>query len=143
MEVDDFGPELRLPFERPLFDPPFRPTFAGGAIAGALDDVPADALFEHEYVDRAALRERVADALRRCSQVSLFDLLSVHPLERGLAELVAWFAVAADDPAALIDSERTQVIEWKDAQGVRRRATVPSVFFTRATLSARRTESQT
>jgi hypothetical protein len=145
MELDDFGPELRLPFERPLFDPPFRPTIAGGALAGALDgaDVPADALFEQEYVDRATLRERVSEALRRRSQVSLSDLLSAHPLERGLAELVAWFAVAADDPAALIDADHTQVVEWGDAGGVRRRATVPSVFFTRAALPTRRTGSQT
>lgn len=145
MEVDDFGPEFRLPLERPLFDPPFRPIFAGGALAGALDgaDVPAGALFEQEYVDRAALRGRVADALTRRSQVSLSDLLSAHPLQRGLAELVAWFSVAADDPAALIDGEHTQVVEWEDASGVRRRATVPSVFFTRATPQAGRTGSST
>jgi hypothetical protein len=141
MEVDDFGPDLNLPLERPLFEPPFRPAFAGGAIEAALEDVPADALFAQEYVDRAALRERVASALQHRSQVSLSDILATHPLERGLAELVAWFAVAADDPGAHIDGDRTQLVEWEDARGVRRRATAPSVIFTRPALSARPRES--
>lgn len=141
-EVDDFGPELRLPLERPLFEPPFRPVFAGGAIEGALENVPADALFDQRYVDRAALRERLASVLQHRSQVSLSEVLAAHPLERGLAELVTWFAIAADDPGALIDSERTQPVEWEDAQGVRRRASVPTVIFTRPTLSAHAREQR-
>ncbi|HYG69844.1 MAG TPA: DUF3375 family protein, partial [Anaeromyxobacteraceae bacterium] len=130
-EVDDFGPELNLPLERPLFEPPFRPALASGAIECALEDVPADALFQQQYVNRAALRECVASALAQRSQISLTELLSAHPLQRGLTELVAWFAVAADDSGALIDSDRTQLVEWKDAEGVSRRATVPAVIFTR------------
>lgn len=141
-EVDGFGPELRLPLERPLFEPPFRPVFAGGAIEGALEDVPAEALFEQQWVDRGALRERVAAALQRRSQVSLSEVLAERPLERGLAELVAWFSVAADDPGALIDGDRTQLVEWEDARGVRRRATVPTVIFTRRTLSPVPKEAQ-
>lgn len=139
-EVDDFGPELRLPLERPLFEPPFRPVFAGGAIESALEDVPADALFEQQYVDRAVLRARLANALQRRSQVALSEILEAHPLERGLAELVAWFAVAADDAGALIDGDRTQLVEWEDGLGVRRRASVPTVIFTRPTLSTRPAE---
>jgi len=142
-EVDDFGPELRLPLERPLFEPPFRPVFTSGSIEGALEDVPADALFEQQYVDRAALRERLANALQRRSQVALSEILDAYPLERGLAELVAWFAVAAADPGALIDGDRTQVVEWEDGLGVRRRATAPAVIFTRPTLSGRPTEPLT
>ena len=136
-DVDDFGPELRLPLERPLFEPPFRPVFAGGAIEAALEDVPADALFAQQYVDRAVLRARLANALQRRSQVALSEILDAHPLERGLAELVAWFAVAAEDPGALIDGDRTQVVEWENALGVRRRATMPNVIFTRPSLLAR------
>lgn len=142
-EVDAFGPELRLPLERPLFEPPFRPALSGGAIEGALDDVPADALFQQQHVDRAALRERVARELQRRSQVGLSEVLAAFPLQRGLAELVTWFAIAAEDPGALIDGDRPQVIEWEDAAGVRRRATVPTVIFTRRGLPARPRERST
>jgi len=130
-ELDAFAPELRLPLERPLFEPPFRPVFAGGAIEGALEDVPADALYAQHFVDRAALRANVARALEERAQVSLAELVTAHPLERGLAELLAYFALAAEDPGAFIDAERTQHVEWEDAAGVRRRASVPAVVFTR------------
>jgi hypothetical protein len=130
--VDEFAPELRLPLERPLFEPPFRPVFSGGAIETALEDVPSDALYTQHFVDRAALRAHVARALQSKAQVSLTELLTAHPLERGLAELVTYFAIAADDPGAFVDPERTQQAEWEDASGVRRRATIPAVVFTRS-----------
>ena len=130
-ELDALAPELRLPFERPLFEPPFRPSFSSDPVEDAPGDVPADALYEQVYVDRQALRAKVARGLQDRAQVSLAEVLWAHPLERGLAELLAYLAIAAEDRCALIDADRTQRVEWTDSAGIRRRATIPTVIFAR------------
>ncbi len=131
-EVDALAPEVRLPFERPLYEPPFRPEFSAEALLPASEDFSADALFDQHFVDHTALRDHIAWELRGRAQVSLSDVLRAHPLEQGLSELLAYFAIAAEDRCAVIDTDRTQVAEWADAAGVRRRATIPTVTFARA-----------
>jgi hypothetical protein len=64
--------------------------------------------------------------------VSLAEVAAAHPLEHGLAELVAYLNLASDDPAALIDERRRESIAWTDAEGRHRQATVPLVIFARA-----------
>jgi hypothetical protein len=59
-------------------------------------------------------------------------VVTAHPLEHGLAELVAYLSLASDDPAAIIDEERRETIVWTDAEGRRRQATLPLVIFARA-----------
>ena len=131
-ELDDLAPDVRLPFERRLYEPPFRPSFSAEALQAASEDFPADALFEQFFVDREMLRDRIAHELRGRAQVSLLEVLRAHPLERGLSELLAYFAIAAEDRCAVIEADRTQVAEWTDSAGVRRRATIPTVTFARA-----------
>ena len=63
--------------------------------------------------------------------ITLVALLEHSPLERGLAELVAWLALAADDPKALIDEAGECQVSWRDDHGMMRRATVPDVLFSR------------
>ena len=57
--------------------------------------------------------------------------MAAHPLEHGLAELVAYLGLAAEDRRAEIDERRTQAIEWMDREGRARRATLPVVVFSR------------
>jgi hypothetical protein len=132
MELDDPAPEIRLPMERTLFAPPQKPRIADRDPAAGDADVPADALFGQVTVDRARLAAQVRRALQTRDQVSLADLVAAHPLERGLAELVAYLSLAAEDGAALIDDGRTQTLSWTDPAGSRRRATLPLVIFSRA-----------
>jgi len=131
-EVDALAPDVRLPLERPLYEPPFRPEFSAEALLDASEDFSADALFDQHFVDRAALRDHIARELRGRTQVSLSEVLRARPLEHGLAELLAYFAIATEDRCAVIEADRTQVAEWIDEAGVRRRAIIPTVTFARA-----------
>lgn len=131
MGLDEPAPRAELPFERPLFSPPLKPEIRQQAIASAEEDVPADALFEQVYVDRARLAAQVRQALQTRDQITLQNLLEAHPLEQGLAELVAYLGLAADDRKAVIDERAEQLIEWSDAEGRRRRARIPTVIFSR------------
>lgn len=133
MELDDAAPSVELPLERPLFKPPHKPRINAEPVREAGAEVAADALFEQVYVDKALLRARIRKLLQTRSQVSLREIVDVHPLEHGLAELVAYMSLASDDAKALIDDGQKQTLYWKDAARGTRQATLPLVVFTRGT----------
>jgi hypothetical protein len=131
MAIDEAAPDIDLPMERPLFSPAFKPVLGGDVVLAGDEDIPADALFEQVYVDREQLRSNVRRMLQSRDQVSLVDVIDEHPLERGLAELVGYLSIAADDGNALMDEKRRETVGWTDDAGVARRATLPVVVFVR------------
>jgi len=132
MELDEMAPDIGLTMGRPLFSPPMKPEIDGAIELSSADDIPADALFDRVYVDMERLGSQILRLLQRRAQVSLAEVAAAHPLEHGLAELVAYLNLASDDPAAVIDDERRESIVWTDTAGRRRQATVPLVIFARA-----------
>ncbi len=83
-------------------------------------------------MDKERLAGQIRRLLQRRTQVSLAEVAAAHPLEHGLAELVAYLSLASDDPAAVIDERPARGDRWTDAEGRRRQATVPLVIFARA-----------
>jgi hypothetical protein len=130
-ELDDPAPTIDLPFERPLFKPPYKPHLDGQVVTHGDENIPADALFDQVYVDKAELSSRIRAMLSACAQVSLAEVVSTHPLTHGVAELVAYMSLASDDPRALIDDGRKQIFRWHDPARGARQATLPLVVFTR------------
>jgi hypothetical protein len=130
-ELDAPEPDVNLPMERPLFRPAYVPRIDAQNLQAGDEDIPADALFDQIFVDKARLAAQVRRALQTRSQVSLAELVAANPLEQGLAELVAYLSIAVDDPKAVIDEERPQTLAWKDPVRGSRQATMPLVLFTR------------
>ena len=131
MELDAMAPDIRLIMDRPLFSPPMKPEIDADIELSRADDIPADALFDRVYVDKERLSGQIRRLLQRRTQVSLAEVAAAHPLEHGLAELVAYLSLASDDPAAVIDDQRRESIVWTAPEGRRRQATVPLVIFAR------------
>lgn len=131
MELDEALPDISLAMERPLYSPPFKPRVGQQSVAAGDESLAADALFEQVYVDKTLLRARIRQALQTRHQISLADLVGEWPLEQGLAELVAYFSLASDDDAAVIDDSHKQTLVWSDENGVQRQATLPLVVFGR------------
>ncbi|WP_224249611.1 DUF3375 domain-containing protein [Hyalangium gracile] len=131
MELDEPAPSLELPVERPLFSPPVQARLTDTEVREASGEVPSEALFARMFIDKEQLREHVRDALRTREQVSLAELVREHPLEHGLAELVVYLSLAAENRRAAIDDSNTQDFFWTDARGCERRATLPLVLFLR------------
>ena len=103
MELDEFGPTVGLIMDRLLFTPPFRLKLTQQIITEGDQSLAADALFEQVHVDRSRLMAHIRWALQTRDQVSVADLVECFPLTQGLAELVAYLSLAADDDAAVID----------------------------------------
>jgi hypothetical protein len=132
IELDATAPRVELPLERPLYSPAARPRIADGVpVVGKGDGVDASALFEQVHIDKARLQAHIRRSLQTRAQVSLPTLIEAQPLRQGLAELVAYLSLAAEDPAAVIDESVRQKVSWVDAEGCRRRATLPTVVYTR------------
>jgi hypothetical protein len=130
-DIDEPAPSVELPMERPLFSVPLKPNITARPSLADGEAIPDDALFDQVFVDREVLAQRIRKALQERPQVSLAEVVAAHPLEHGLAELVAYLGLAADDRRAQIDERRTHAIDWIDREGCLRRATLPVVVFSR------------
>lgn len=142
MELDDMAPEIALPMDRPMFSPPHKPDLDDTLPAADAGDVSADALFELVHVDKRRLQAQIWRALQRQDQIALTDIVEEHPLELGLAELVAYLSIASEDPNSVIDDQSKTTIDWIDADGASRRATMPRVVFVRQSAPPANTGSE-
>jgi flagellar motility protein MotE (MotC chaperone) len=130
--IDAPRPELGLVMDRPLYAPPMQAELDAGRADEGAEDIAAEALFTQEHVDKTRLSANIRRELSSRDQIALAELVQCHPLEQGLAELIAYLSLAADDPNALIDDGVPTELAWIDAEGIRRAATMPQVVFTRA-----------
>lgn len=131
MPLDEPAPALQLPLERPLYQPPVKPHIEPGVLETGDAPIDTGALFEQVYVDREQLRRRLRRALQTRDQISLPQLLEHSPLERGLAELVTWLALADADPRAIVDEKTSCTLSWQDDSGIIRCAELPHILFNR------------
>jgi flagellar motility protein MotE (MotC chaperone) len=131
MEIGDVAPSIELPMERPLFSVLVKPVLTDQILVGDDGQVATDALFGHVVVDKAQLAAQVRHALQARQQITLQELLGEFPLEHGLAELVAYLALASEDGKAIFDEDNYDVVCWVDSNGVNRSASLPRVIFNR------------
>lgn len=131
MPLDEPAPRIGLAMDRPLFMPPEKTQIEVDVLDDEVDLASLDALFATTHVDKARLQQAIRRLLQSRSQVSLEELIEAQPLEQGLAELIAYLSLAADDVDALIDDGRRVGISWVDDAGAARRAFMPVVVFKR------------
>lgn len=132
MQLSDTAAAIELPFERPLYRPPVKPHISA-QIADEGDAIlDLAALYSQVVVDRAQLAGHLRQELQERSQVSLGDVIARHPLQHGLAELVAYLQLAGDWPAAVVDEAAQEEVLWYGADGTLRRATVPRIILLRS-----------
>jgi len=131
MCIAETSVSIELPMERPLYSPAARPVIADLALEVDEPDLDASALFDRVYVDRELLRRNVRHSLQDRTQVTLRDLLDAHPLQQGLAELVAYLQLAGDDPRTVFDEDTRESVQWNAADGAWRIARLPRVIFMR------------
>lgn len=139
IELDAPAPDIDLAMERPLFSPPLKAEISDIPSDG-LDDVPTDALFKQVYVDKDRLAGRIRQSLQTRPQISLVELVEHYPIEQGLAEIIAYFSIAAESNASIIDDSLHQTLTWLDEDGICRQATLPAVIFCRSATTVRLTQ---
>ena len=129
--LDDVRPALDLTMARGLYVPPKKTSLSEETVEEGAADFTPDALYELQYVDVDVLRDRVKTILRDRSQFALDELLERFPLERGLAELLAYLNLASRDAKTVFDESARREVFWTDAAGGTKRAEIPRVIFSR------------
>ncbi|MGI6081845.1 MAG: DUF3375 domain-containing protein [Limnochordia bacterium] len=130
MDVDDLSPTIELRMDRPLYEPPFKPSVESESVYEGEADVSVDLLFDQVHVDKERLRSRLRRELMSRPRIGLDELLQRYPLEQGLTELVAWLSLASEGKS-VTDETRFITVEWVDGEGRLRKARLHSVVFLR------------
>ncbi len=126
-------PEVELPLERPLFDPPEqvaaveRPRPASMLI----DDEALADLYNTFFIDEALLREHIMRQLMSHSEISLAELVNSYPVTRGMAEVIAYFLIAARESYHMIEPMLYDEITIQMLDGDQHSIVMPRVIFRR------------
>ena len=131
MAVADTAAEIELPMERPLHRPAARPAIASLLLESGAEDLDAAGLFSQFAVDKALLARNLRQALQQRPEITLAQLLEQYPLHQGLAELVAYLQLAAEQGAAVDDQAEADHVRWQAADGRHKSARLPRVVFSR------------
>ncbi|MBI3524198.1 MAG: DUF3375 domain-containing protein [Betaproteobacteria bacterium] len=96
MRIADTAADIELPMERPLYTPSTKPLIADIELESGDVELDAAALYSQVVIDKALLARHIRHALQDRSQVTLRELCEMQPLQHGLAELVAYLQIAAE-----------------------------------------------
>lgn len=129
--LDSIKLHLDLPMDRSLFAPPRQVALTKTTLEEGLADIKTDALFNQIHVDEALLRGNIRKALQSRSQISLKRLLAEFPLEKGLAELVAYINISTKSPEAMIDETKIENLLVPNSDGFKRTIQMPQIIFVR------------
>ena len=132
LEVDQPGIEITLPLERPLYQPPAA-VAVESQIAEATEVVDTDLLFAQTFVDQARLVEIIRSVLPESSLALLSDVIAMHPIEQGAAEIVGYLALNDEDVTVDMDDTEETLLEYSDPADpdVTKRARLPKVTMRR------------
>lgn len=131
MELAESAPSVELPMERPLYRPPTKLQIAEIELEEGETEADLTALFNQIVVDRAELSRNIRQALQERNQLSLAELIAIHPLRLGLSELLAYLQLASGRADSAVDEETFESIEWRLEDGSYRRVRLPRIIFAR------------
>lgn len=135
MEIAQAHADVVLAMERPLFTPAVKPVIADLVLQAGEEDIDAHALFDQVVVDKAQLNRHIRHALQDNAQITLSELVATHPLQQGLAELVAYLQLGSEAFSTVVDEDTPEPIRWQtetvDGDAITRSARLPRVIFIR------------
>ena len=88
--IDGMKCDIELPMDRPLYRPTVRTEIADLALEHGRAEEDADALYSQMVVDRSRLMVHITTVLSEQGPATLRELIQHQPIEKGLAEVVAY-----------------------------------------------------
>jgi hypothetical protein len=131
IELAEASATIELPMERPLYRPQVKPQIVDLELEEGEGDADVAALFNQVVVDRAELSRYIRQALQERSQISLAELVAIHPLRQGLSELLTYLQLASGRAETAVDEATVESLEWQLTDGSYRRVHLPRIIFTR------------
>jgi hypothetical protein len=122
---------IELPLERPLHRPASRPLITQVALDKGDAAIDTAILYSQIVVDKAELARNIRQELQELDQISLGEVISRHPLQHGLAELVTYVQLAGEWGHAVVDEKHEELVRWETEAGLIRQATLPHIILMR------------
>lgn len=95
MLIDD-KPKVSFPMEYELFSEDRKVKFSTSSIEVSQETFEVEALFKQQYIDPEVLKERIESLLKNKKQITLKEIAEEIPIEKGLAEIIAYFSIATN-----------------------------------------------
>lgn len=131
ISIDGY-PELNLAMHRPLGEEPQEAIIRNhpGDIAEPdIMDINFDILFNNFGVNKSQLQGHINDLLKDKKQISLAEVIKLHPLEKGLSEVLTYLSIASQSNKHIIsDATKEELPIDKTAKKFIR---VPQVIYTK------------
>jgi hypothetical protein len=126
-------PDVDLPLERPLFEPPeYLGATARPHLAPLVIDTDAlSSLYETFFIDDTILRDNIARLLMSRPEVTLAEVSQSYPVTLGVAEIVAYLQIAARGPQHTIDHSMRDVLLIKTPNNQEKSVEIPRIVFRR------------
>lgn len=130
-------PETHLVMEHGLWEPGETFSVVELPVNAANEELAFDdllSLHTQFHIDKALLYRNIEELLEVRTQVTLADVLAHYPPEKGLAEVLAYCTLAANDPDHTIDEQQTETIDLPIATSSGREMrtlTIPRVLYQR------------
>ena len=98
-------------------------------IPPSTEDVDTDLLFAQSFIDQARLVDNIRSLLPEHSAALLSDIVALHPLEQGAAEIVGYLALDDEEIVVEMDDSDEMVLDYVDPDDPARarRARLPKV----------------
>jgi hypothetical protein len=131
----EFLPEINLPMERPLWDQSSEIDFADVRLEyGQNDEIMTRSQLEELktsfYLNPDELKKRILNSMqaRDSNEVSLKEVISKYPIEKGISEFICYLDIAQSNQVHLIDQVQTDFFVFSAPAG-KGSIVVPQVVF--------------
>ena len=88
-------------------------------------------LFDQFELNKQELEKNIAQLLITQSDITLRELTTIRPINKGLEEVISYFSIAANSAKHIINSDKLDIIEWQGEDAVKRSVALPEVVFVR------------
>ena len=113
LDIDEPGIAIALPFDRPLYQ---RPVVADvdSLIPPNTAEVDDDVLFAQSFIDQTRLIANIQAAMPHGTAALLSDIVALHPIEQGAAEIVGYLALDGDELSVDMDDTESSTLDFVD-----------------------------
>lgn len=131
LQIDEPGLVISLPMERPLYAVRESTQVDSMPAPAEAEDLDMSALLDQNFVDRTRLADNLRALIPNGSAANLSDIVAVHPVEQGVAEIVGYLSINDDDLVIDMDETAETVIDYVESDGTPRRLRMPKVTVSR------------
>ena len=126
------GVDMSMDMDRPWGEPPQKANFANqpqGIGSSQFENAQFGQLFDQFELNKQELQGKINALLGKHNSITLKELSLIHPINKGLEEVISYFSIAAQSPKHIVNNHHLDVIEWQGEDEVMRSVALPQVTF--------------